>query len=145
MPTKVALPEMGEGVTDATVTQWLKKEGDQVKKYEALVEVNTDKVDTEIPSPMDGVVLKILQPADTVVAVNQVLCWVGQPGEEVPEGGDAPAVKAAAPEPASKEPEPVLAPEPPAPKPAPAPARRSKNTSGPKKNSNPSRRSISGS
>jgi len=107
MPTKVALPEMGEGVTDATVTQWLKKEGDQVKKYEPLVEVNTDKVDTEIPSPVDGVVLRIVQPADTVVAVDEVLCWVGEPGEEIPENGNAPAVKAHQPEPAVEKPEPA--------------------------------------
>ncbi len=84
MPTKVALPEMGEGVMDATITQWLKQEGDPVEQYEALVEVNTDKVDTEIPSPVSGTVLKILQPPDTVVAVNQTLCWIGQPGEEIP-------------------------------------------------------------
>jgi len=123
MPTKVALPEMGEGVTDATVTQWLKNEGDQVKKYEPLVEVNTDKVDTEIPSPVDGVVLKIVQPADTVVAVDQVLCWVGEPGEEIPEDDGLPAVQAAPPEPAAQEYEPA-APEPVAAKPAPPPTPR---------------------
>ena len=95
MPTRVALPEMGEGVMDATITQWLKQEGDRVEKYEALVEVNTDKVDTEIPSPISGVVLKILYPADTVVEVDQTLCWVGEPGEEIPEKEDTPPVKAA--------------------------------------------------
>jgi 2-oxoglutarate dehydrogenase E2 component (dihydrolipoamide succinyltransferase) len=84
MPTKVTLPEMGEGVTDATITTWLKQEGEQVRQFEALVEVNTDKVDTEIPSPVDGTVLKILQPADTVVAVDEILCWLGEPGEEIP-------------------------------------------------------------
>ena len=99
MPTKVALPEMGEGVMDATVTQWLKQEGDRVEQYEALVEVNTDKVDTEIPSPVSGTVLKILQPADTVVEVNQTLCWIGEPGEEIPAEESAipaPAVSAPA-------------------------------------------------
>ena len=75
---------MGEGVTDATITSWLKQEGDIVRQYEALVEVNTDKVDTEIPSPVDGTVLKILHPADTVVAVDEILCWIGEPGEEIP-------------------------------------------------------------
>ncbi len=85
MPTKVILPEMGEGVTDATITQWLKQEGDRVEQYEALVEVNTDKVDTEVPSPVSGTLLKINHPPDTVVSVNQVLCWVGEPGEEIPE------------------------------------------------------------
>jgi 2-oxoglutarate dehydrogenase E2 component (dihydrolipoamide succinyltransferase) len=81
---------MGEGVVDATITQWLKNEGDRVEKYEALVEVNTDKVDTEIPSPTTGTVLKILYPPDTVVEVNQTLCWVGEPGEEIPEDGEVP-------------------------------------------------------
>jgi len=111
MPTRVALPEMGEGVTDATITQWLKKEGDRVEKYDALVEVNTDKVDTEIPSPISGVVLKILYPADTVVAVDQTLCWVGEPGEAIPEKEDTPPVKTT-PEPTAK----------PAEEPAPLPA-----------------------
>lgn len=106
MPTRVALPEMGEGVMDATITQWLKKEGDQVKKYEALVEVNTDKVDTEIPSPTSGTVLKILYPPDTVVEVDQTLCWIGEPGEEIPEDGGVPAIEA------EDEAEPELAPEP---------------------------------
>jgi pyruvate/2-oxoglutarate dehydrogenase complex dihydrolipoamide acyltransferase (E2) component len=124
MPTKVALPEMGEGVTDATITQWLKQEGDQVKQYEALVEVNTDKVDTEIPSPVDGTVLKILYPADTVVAVDQVLAWIGEPGEDIPENGDAPVKSAPPPTPVEEKkadaPKPAAAP-PPAPKPKPTP------------------------
>ena len=104
MPTKVALPEMGEGVMDATITQWLKQEGDAVEKFEALVEVNTDKVDTEIPSPVSGTVLKIMHPADTVVEVNQVLCWIGEPGEEIPTEEPEAAPPAAA------KPEPVPAP-----------------------------------
>ena len=104
MPTRVALPEMGEGVTDATITQWLKAEGDSVDKFEALVEVNTDKVDTEIPSPISGTVLKILYPADTVVEVNQTLCWVGEPGEEIPEEDGMPAPAAAAPGPRGRDP-----------------------------------------
>ena len=60
MPTRVALPEMGEGVTDATVVQWLKQEGDTVEEYEALVEVNTDKVDTEVASPVAGAIAAVL-------------------------------------------------------------------------------------
>jgi len=102
MPTKVSLPEMGEGVTDATITSWLKQEGDVVLQYEALVEVNTDKVDTEIPSPVDGTVLKILRPADTVVTVDEILCWIGEPGEEIPteDTPPIPKEKIAAPKPA---------------------------------------------
>jgi 2-oxoglutarate dehydrogenase E2 component (dihydrolipoamide succinyltransferase) len=108
MPTQVLMPEMGEGVTDATVMRWLKQEGDSVEKYEALVEVNTDKVDTEVPSPVSGTVLKIYPAPETVVAVNEILCWIGEPGEEIP--AEAPPV-----------PKPAAAPTP-EPKPAPAPA-----------------------
>jgi 2-oxoglutarate dehydrogenase E2 component (dihydrolipoamide succinyltransferase) len=115
MPTKVTLPEMGEGVTDATITAWLKQEGDVVRQYEALVEVNTDKVDTEIPSPVDGTVLKILLPADTVVAVDESLCWIGEPGEEIP-ANETPTFREKQPPP-PKAAEPI----PPAPKPAPKP------------------------
>jgi 2-oxoglutarate dehydrogenase E2 component (dihydrolipoamide succinyltransferase) len=93
---------MGEGVTDATVTKWLKQEGEQVKEYDPLVEVNTDKVDTEIPSPASGTILRILQAEGAVVPVNATLVWIGEPGEALPEdeGAAAPAAapKAAAPE-----------------------------------------------
>jgi len=118
MPTKVALPEMGEGVMDATITQWLKQEGDAVEKFEALVEVNTDKVDTEIPSPISGTVLKIMHPADTVVEVDQVLCWIGEPGEEIPADEPEAATSAAA----KPEPAPPVAAAPKAPVPAAVPA-----------------------
>lgn len=116
MATKVVMPEMGEGVIDATITQWLKQEGDTVDQYEALVEVNTDKVDTEVPSPVSGTVLKIIQQPDTVVAVNQTLAWIGEPGEEIPEEDHS----APAPPPKPKE-EPVAAEAPP-PVPQPTPA-----------------------
>lgn len=112
MPTQVVMPEMGEGVTDATVMRWLKQEGDTVEQYEALVEVNTDKVDTEVPSPVSGTVLKIFPAPDTVVAVNETLCWIGEPGEEIPETAPPaptpPAKKETAPPPAPK-PAPVAA------------------------------------
>lgn len=96
MAVKVTLPQMGEGVTDATVTKWLKQEGEQVKEYDPLVEVNTDKVDTEIPSPASGTILKILQAEGAVVPVNATLVWIGEPGEALPEdeGGAAPAAAA---------------------------------------------------
>lgn len=98
MAVKVLLPQMGEGVTDATVTKWLKKEGDSVKEYDPLVEVNTDKVDTEIPSPASGTILKILQAEGAVVPVNSILVWIGKPGEAIPEDGGTPATPAKAPE-----------------------------------------------
>ncbi len=122
MPTKVALPEMGEGVMDATITQWLKQEGEPIEQYEALVEVNTDKVDTEIPSPVSGTVLKILQPAETVVEVNQTLCWIGEPGEEIPQEEESDSIPAsAAPEPSPEPPLPAAVPAEPSAAPTPAP------------------------
>jgi pyruvate/2-oxoglutarate dehydrogenase complex dihydrolipoamide acyltransferase (E2) component len=90
MVTKVTLPQTGEGVIEATVTRWLKKEGDEVKEYDPLVEINTDKVDTEIPSPVTGTVLKILAAEGATAPVNSILAWIGKPGEAIPaDGGGA--------------------------------------------------------
>src|SRR3972149_2165373 len=89
MPVKVPLPQMGEGVIEATVTKWLKNEGDEVKEYDPLVEINTDKVDTEIPSPTSGTVLKILVGEGNTAPVNSVLAWIGKPGEKIPEDSSA--------------------------------------------------------
>ena len=116
MATKVILPHMGEAVTEATITQWLKKEGDQVVEYEALVEVNTDKVDSEVPSPVSGTVLRISQPAGTTVEVESILAWIGEPGEELPLEADGPLVSTPAPKDAPGS-EPHLAP---APRPTPS-------------------------
>ncbi len=85
MATKVILPQTGEGVIEATVTRWLKKEGDVVKEYDPIVEINTDKVDTEIPSPVNGILLKILTPEGVAAPVNSVLAWIGKPGEKLEE------------------------------------------------------------
>jgi pyruvate/2-oxoglutarate dehydrogenase complex dihydrolipoamide acyltransferase (E2) component len=114
MATKITLPQMGEGVIEATVTRWLKQVGDQVKEYDPLVEINTDKVDTEIPSPVSGTVLKILQVEGSTVPVNSVLAWIGAPGEEVADGaevteGDTPAAVPASPKAAAPAAQPVPA------------------------------------
>jgi pyruvate/2-oxoglutarate dehydrogenase complex dihydrolipoamide acyltransferase (E2) component len=82
MPTKVLVPRLGEGVEEVTISKWLKQEGESVKELEALLEVNTDKVDTEIPSPATGVVLKLVLPEGTVARVGEVLAVIGQPGEK---------------------------------------------------------------
>jgi 2-oxoglutarate dehydrogenase dihydrolipoamide succinyltransferase (E2 component) len=87
MPTKLVMPLLGEAVTDATVTKWLKSAGDKVDEYEPVLEVNTDKVDTEIPSPTTGVVLATLAKEGEVVKVGATLGWIGQPGEAVPAEG----------------------------------------------------------
>ena len=84
MPTKVIMPQLGESVDEGTVTRWLKSIGDPVEEYEPLLEINTDKVDTEIPSPSAGVLLVTLTAEGTVVTAGTILAWIGQPGEEVP-------------------------------------------------------------
>src|SRR5512137_2781040 len=87
MPTKLIMPLLGEAVTDATVTKWLKSTGDKVEEYEPLLEVNTDKVDTEIPSPTSGVILAELAKEGEVIKVGSLLAWIGQPGEAIPSEG----------------------------------------------------------
>lgn len=91
MTTNVLMPLLGEAVLEGTVSKWLKQEGDVVNEFDPLLEVNTDKVDTEIPAPTAGVVLKTLVPAGTTVKVGTVLAIIGQPGE----AGAAPALPGA--------------------------------------------------
>ncbi len=85
MPTKVIMPQLGESVVEGTVSRWLKQEGDSVQEMDALLEVNTDKVDTEIPSPAGGTLLKILVPEGETVRAGTVIAWIGKPDEAVPE------------------------------------------------------------
>ena len=123
----VTLPALGESVTEGTVTRWLKKVGDTVAVDEPLVEISTDKVDTEIPSPVAGTLQEILVQEDETVEVGAVLARVGDgaaaPAAEAPAPESAP-VAAPAPEVTPEPtPEPVAAPAaPPAPEPAPEPA-----------------------
>ena len=108
----VTMPQLGETVTEGTITQWFKNVGDAVAMDEILFEVSTDKVDSEVPSPVAGVVTEILAAEGDVVEVGQVLCRVG----------DVDAAPAAAPE-AAPAPEPAPVPEPvPAPEAAPVAA-----------------------
>ncbi len=95
----VTMPALGESVTEGTVTRWLKSEGDTVEVDEPLVEVSTDKVDTEIPSPVAGVLTKILAGEDETVEVGGELAIIG--GES--SGGGAPSQPAAEPAPAAAE------------------------------------------
>jgi 2-oxoglutarate dehydrogenase E2 component (dihydrolipoamide succinyltransferase) len=99
--TIVSMPALGESVTEGTVTRWLKKVGDAVAADEALLEVSTDKVDTEIPSPVAGTVLSIDVPIDTTVAVGARLASIGVAGAAAPAVKPAPVapVVAAAPKP----------------------------------------------
>jgi 2-oxoglutarate dehydrogenase E2 component (dihydrolipoamide succinyltransferase) len=81
MATEVNLPALGESVTEGTVTRWLKQVGDQVAVDEPLLEVSTDKVDTEIPSPVAGTLLEIKANEDDTVEVGAVLAVIGDEGE----------------------------------------------------------------
>ncbi|MCV7231352.1 2-oxoglutarate dehydrogenase, E2 component, dihydrolipoamide succinyltransferase [Mycobacterium branderi] len=119
--TPVLMPELGESVTEGTVTRWLKKVGDVVEVDEPLVEVSTDKVDTEIPSPVAGTLVSITADEDVTVSVGGELARIGT-------GAAAPAAKPApepqAPPAPQPEPTPEPAPQPeakPAPEPAPQP------------------------
>ena len=120
MATNVTMPQLGESVTEGTVTRWLKNVGDVIKVDEAIVEVSTDKVDTEIPSPVAGVLLEIKAAQDSVVAVGGVMAVIGEAGSATPSAPApvAPVVKT--PPPAPK-PEPVIK-KPVAQTPPPAPA-----------------------
>jgi 2-oxoglutarate dehydrogenase E2 component (dihydrolipoamide succinyltransferase) len=100
MATKVLVPLLGEGVEEVTVTKWLKKEGDSVNELEPLLEVNTDKVDTEIPAPASGTVLKIMAQEGVPAKVGAVLAFIGKPGETVDSGPSTTgSEKAASPKP----------------------------------------------
>ncbi|MBV9162053.1 MAG: 2-oxoglutarate dehydrogenase, E2 component, dihydrolipoamide succinyltransferase [Pseudonocardiales bacterium] len=81
MAYSVAMPALGESVTEGTVTRWLKQEGDTVEVDEPLVEVSTDKVDTEIPSPAAGVLQRIVVPEDETVEVGAELAVIGDAGD----------------------------------------------------------------
>ena len=102
MPTKVLVPLLGEGVEEVSIVTWLKAEGDTVEEYEGLLEVETDKVVTEIPAPVAGVVLKILEAEEgKSVSVGTLLAWIGDAGEALPDGDETPVEDA--PVPAKKE------------------------------------------
>ncbi|MFD7250297.1 2-oxoglutarate dehydrogenase, E2 component, dihydrolipoamide succinyltransferase [Streptomyces sp. NPDC059895] len=116
--TDVVLPALGESVTEGTVTRWLKSVGDSVEADEPLLEVSTDKVDTEIPAPTSGVLLEITVGEDETAEVGAKLAVIGAPGA-APAAAPAPA--APAPAPAAPAPAPAAAaPAPAAPAPAPA-------------------------
>ncbi len=124
MATEVNLPALGESVTEGTVTRWLKSVGDAVAVDEPLLEVSTDKVDTEIPSPVAGTLLEIKAQEDDTVEVGAILAVIGDEGESSGDSGGASEPETeteAEPEP---EPEPESEPEP-----EPEPERRSPSRS----------------
>jgi len=85
MPTKVIMPQLGESVVEGTVSKWLKQVGESVSEFEPLLEVSTDKVDTEVPSPASGVVLQIYVPEGQTVERGVLLAMIGEANEKVPD------------------------------------------------------------
>ncbi|HKQ10630.1 MAG TPA: biotin/lipoyl-containing protein, partial [Rhizomicrobium sp.] len=106
MTVEIKVPAMGESVTEATISKWFKKEGDAVKRDEPLLELETDKVTVEVPSPTDGAIESISAQAGATVSVGALLGAIaeGQPGAAANKAGTAPAAApklAAAPAPAA--------------------------------------------
>ena len=85
----IVMPKLGESIQEGTITKWFVKEGDTIEEDDMLFEVATDKVDSEIPSPVDGVITKILYPEDSLVAVGEVLAVVSLDGEDAGDSTDA--------------------------------------------------------
>lgn len=103
MPTKVIMPQLGESVVEGTVSRWLKQEGEAVQEYEPLLEVSTDKVDTEVPAPASGVLLRIYVQAGQTVERGTLLAAIGQPDEVPAAESEAVAAQGGAPLPATPE------------------------------------------
>ncbi len=83
MSFEVVMPKMGESIVEGTIIEWKKKVGDKILKDETLLEISTDKVDSEIPSPHEGTVIEILFAQNDTVSVGEVIAIIGQEGEKV--------------------------------------------------------------
>jgi len=96
MPTEVVMPQMGESITEGTITKWLKQPGESVERDEPLFEISTDKVDAEIPSPAAGTLQEIKTPEGSTVQINTVVALIGEAGAK--SSASQPAAPAKAPE-----------------------------------------------
>lgn len=132
MPVPVIMPQLGESVVEGKIVRWLKREGERVQRFEPLLEVETDKVTTEVTAPEEGTLLKIYFPEGSTLKAGTLIAVLGQPGEAVPErpyrighGGEVEPLEeipaAAAPTPA-----------PPSPPPAPEPTPTVRREGGPR-------------
>ena len=83
MPTKITMPKLGESVVEGTINKWLVQEGDKVQQYDPILEITTDKVDTEIPCSTSGTILKLLVSEGDTVKVGVLLGWIGEPNEVI--------------------------------------------------------------
>ena len=82
MAVDVVMPKMGESITEGTILEWKKKVGDTIKRDETLLEISTDKVDSEVPSPESGIILEILFKINETVEVGTIIAKIGKPGEK---------------------------------------------------------------
>ena len=96
MTVEVIMPQLGESIVEGTVTKWLKQIDEPVREFEPLVEINTDKVDTEVPSPANGTILARFVEEGQTVKAGTVLALIGEPGEPMPKRGDGGARPAGA-------------------------------------------------
>ena len=90
MPTTIKMPQLGETVTEGTVAQWLKKPGDHIEKYEAFVEVSTDKVNAEVPAPVSGVLREIIVSEGQTVPTGAPIAVIEEVGAAAESGGGYP-------------------------------------------------------
>ena len=112
MAFEITMPQLGLTMEEGTVSQWLKKEGDEVKAGEAILEITTDKLTNEVVSEHDGVLLKIVAQEGDDIPVKGLLAYIGQPGEQVGDGAAAPAAAPAAEAPKAEAPKAEAAPAP---------------------------------
>ena len=109
MQTEVVMPQMGVSVAEGTITKWLRQVGDAIGRDEPLLEISTDKVDTEVPSPAEGVVTQIFVQEGETVEVGTVLATIAPVGAEIAPPAPAPTVPESVPAPVTPEPAPVAA------------------------------------
>jgi pyruvate dehydrogenase E2 component (dihydrolipoamide acetyltransferase) len=114
MPIDVVMPQMGESIAEGTIVKWLKKVGEKVERDEPLLEISTDKVDAEIPSPSSGTLTEIIAQEGQTVGVNTVVARIGAEGEAAGASAAPPAAAAPPPQPAVEAAKPEPTPEPPA-------------------------------
>jgi pyruvate/2-oxoglutarate dehydrogenase complex dihydrolipoamide acyltransferase (E2) component len=81
MATVVRMPQLGESVVEGTILRWLKQPGERVAKHEPLLTISTDKIDTEVPAPVDGVLLEVTTPEGATVRAGTVIAAIGAAGE----------------------------------------------------------------
>jgi 2-oxoglutarate dehydrogenase complex dihydrolipoamide succinyltransferase (E2) component len=123
MAIKIIMPHMGESVVEGTIIKWLKRPGDRVRENDPIVEIETDKINVEVPSPASGVLLTILAEEGATVSVEQTIAMIGEAGEEVAAKAAraAPVAPSAPAAPPRAEPaRPPIPPQPPPPPPPPA-------------------------